>query len=101
MRRWLVVIVTFLAGVYFFVEFFLPKHIIVGGTDFMWSAYDKRVLDVVRVMFVPALLLGIINILRVHGFMLLRVSFFHCLEIMLLTGVFFAINGNFGHVEIA
>lgn len=72
MRRWLVIIVTFLAGVYFFAEFFLPKHIVLGGTDFMWSRYDSRILDIVRVMFVPAMLLGIINILRVHGFMVLR-----------------------------
>ena len=72
MRRRLIVVLTFLAGVYYFVEFFLPEHIVVGGTDFQWNRFDDEISLGVRVFFAMAFGLGVINILRVHGYMVIR-----------------------------
>mgnify|MGYP000945620325 CR=1 FL=1 len=72
MRRLLVMVVTLLAGIYFFVQFFLPQNIIVGDTAFQWGRYEKEVFDFVRVIFVMSFGLGIINILRVYGYAIVR-----------------------------
>jgi hypothetical protein len=71
-RRWLIAAVTLLAGVYFFVEFFLPKDIIAGGGSFQWGRYEKEIFDVVRVIFVMSFGLGLINIFRVYGYQIIR-----------------------------
>ena len=72
MRRRLVVLVTLLAGIYYFFEFFLPRHVIIGNFDFMWSRYDRKIGDIARVIFVPAMALGVINLLRIHGYAVVR-----------------------------
>jgi len=72
MRRRLIAIFTLLAGVYFFCEFFLPKTIIVGKSAFEFGKYTKEVFDVVRVIFVMSFGLGVINILRVYGYQIVR-----------------------------
>jgi hypothetical protein len=71
-RRLLVMLVTLLAGVYFFIQFFLPNDIIAGGGAFQWGRYQKEVFDFVRVIFVMSFGLGIINILRVYGYQIVR-----------------------------
>jgi hypothetical protein len=104
-RRRLVVVVTFLAGIYFFFEFFLPSHILVGNFDFQWSRYDERINDVARVMGVPAMLLGIINILRVHGFAIVRRRKgwpnSAALLVAMFATFFFGLWGSFGENEAA
>ncbi len=72
MKRWLVVAVTFLGGLYFFVEFFLPEHIIVGRMDFQWNRFDNEVNLGLRAMWAAGLGLGIINLIRVHGYAVVR-----------------------------
>jgi hypothetical protein len=72
-RRRLIAVVTFLAGVYFFLEFFLPKDVILFKTwDFRFGMFHKEILDVVRVIFVMSFGLGIINIFRVYGSLIVR-----------------------------
>lgn len=63
MRKLLIIIVTFLGGVYFFFKFFLPEWFI-GG----WL--DDQLPDVTqfnRVLFGVAIGLGVINIFRIYG----------------------------------
>jgi hypothetical protein len=71
-KRWLIVAVTFVGGLYYFLEFFLPGHIIVGRSDFQWSLFEKEINLGIRVMGSMGLGLGVINILRVHGFAVVR-----------------------------
>jgi hypothetical protein len=71
-RRWLVIAVTFLGGLYYFLEFFLPKHILIGSADFQWSYYGEEVNLGVRVLFSMALGLGVLNLVRIHGYALTR-----------------------------
>lgn len=64
--------VTFVGGLYFFMEFFLPEHIIVGNVDFQWNRFDDDINLGIRVLFASGIGLGVINLLRVHGYALLR-----------------------------
>lgn len=95
MRRRLVVVVTFLAGVYFFFEFFLPRHIIIGEFDFQWSRYDSKINNIPRVMWVPAIALGLINILRVHGYAIIRKRKGWVNSAALLTALFVTLTWGF------
>jgi len=71
-RRLLVMLVTLLAGVYFFVQFFLPKDLYIFGEFYQWGRYEKEVFDFVRVIFVMSFGLGIINLVRVYGYQIVR-----------------------------
>jgi hypothetical protein len=71
-RRWLVIGFTFLAGVYFFIAFFLPQHIVVGRTDFEWTRWDEEISDVFQVILAMSVGLGVINILRVYGYQVVK-----------------------------
>jgi hypothetical protein len=72
MRRALIVLFTFLGGLYFFVAFFLPQHLIFGRFDFEWTRYDNEVSEVFQIIFAVAVGLGVINILRVYGYQVVR-----------------------------
>ncbi|MFN8390011.1 MAG: hypothetical protein U0136_06950 [Bdellovibrionota bacterium] len=62
-RQKLIAAVTFLSGLYFFLEFMLPEKI----GDFKFGAYHEQILRGVTVVGSMAIGLGLINILRVHG----------------------------------
>lgn len=72
MKSRIVRIVTFLGGIYFFVEFLLPRYIFWGNASFEFGAYHSKVLDGVRVIFTMAIGLGVINMVRIHGLALVR-----------------------------
>jgi hypothetical protein len=72
MRRALVVLFTFLGGVYFFIAFFLPQHLIFGKVDFEWTRYNDQVSQVFQIIFYVAVGLGVINIMRVYGYLVVR-----------------------------
>lgn len=67
MRRTVIAVVTFLGGIYFFLEFLLPKYIMVGGTSLEVGRYESLALNIVRVVGTVAVGLGVVNIIRVHG----------------------------------
>jgi hypothetical protein len=72
-KRRLVVLVTFLGGLYYFLEFFLPGHMILGRADFQWSRFEDDYINLgIRVFGSMGAGLGVINLLRVHGYALLR-----------------------------
>jgi len=72
MRKWLIIIFTFLGGIYFFIAFFLPEHIVAGRTDFQWTRYNEEVSDAFQVIFYVSVGLGILNIFRVYGYQVVR-----------------------------
>ena len=72
MKRWLIIVVTFVAGLYFFIDFLLPEHVILGRMDFSWSRFNETVTNVFTVMLSMSFGLGVINILRVYGYILIR-----------------------------
>jgi hypothetical protein len=72
MRRALVVLFTFLAGIYFFIAFFLPEHILVGRTDFQWTRYNDQISDVFQVILAVSVGLGVLNIFRIYGYQIIK-----------------------------
>ena len=72
MRRALIVLFTFLGGIYFFFAFFLPQHVIAGKVDFEWTRYDNQISEMFQIIFAVAVGLGVINILRVYGYQVVR-----------------------------
>ncbi len=72
MRRTVIVVVTFLGGIYFLLEFLMPKYIMVGDTAFELGRFESKALNIVRVVFAVAFGLGVVNILRIHGSRVLR-----------------------------
>ena len=67
-RKTLIAGVTFLSGLYFFLEFVLPQKI--GSFEF--GFYHDQISRGVQTVGVMAIGLGIINIVRVHGLAILR-----------------------------
>lgn len=65
-RKTLVVIVTFLAGLIYSVEFFVPPP---AGSDknFLTDFAQTKVTEIVQVLYAFALGLGIFSLLRFHG----------------------------------
>ena len=72
MRKWLIIVFTFLGGIYFFIAFFLPEHIVAGRTDFQWTRYNDEISDAFQVIFYVSIGLGVINIFRVYGYQVVR-----------------------------
>lgn len=70
MKQLAIKIVTFVAGLYFLLEFLLPKKI--GAFEF--GFYHEQVLDGARTVGAMAIGLGVINILFVHGSRLIKRS---------------------------
>ena len=68
-RQELIAAVTFLGGIYFFLEFILPKTVF--GVEF--GKYSAEIFRGVQVVGTMAIGLGLINILRVHGIAILKV----------------------------
>ena len=72
MKLRLIKIITFLGGIYFFIEFIFPKYIVIGGTAIEIGAYQSTALKVLQVVGSMAIGLGVINLGRIHGFAVLR-----------------------------
>ena len=64
-RRWIIAVLTLLAGLYFPLEFFIPHH------NFL-TPWRDSVADFGRLMAAFTFGLGIINLLLIHGRHLLR-----------------------------
>lgn len=80
-RAWLIRIVTFLGGLYFFLKFVLPER-----TGF--SNYHEQISDGFVLVGAMALALGLINLLMVHGSKVLYRRRGWSSSIALLAGLF-------------
>ena len=75
MRRKLTVLITFLAGLYFFLEFILPESIPTGakeGEGFRFGKYDEYITIGFTAVGTMAFALGAVSILQAHGGNVLR-----------------------------
>lgn len=80
-KKTLIKIVTFLGGIYFFLEFFLPEEI----AGYHFSAYNDQISTGLRLIGAMAIGLGIINIIIVHlpKVLLVKKNFFNSLALLL------------------
>ncbi|MBI2192923.1 MAG: hypothetical protein HYU43_00840 [Armatimonadetes bacterium] len=99
MRRQIIVGITFLAGLYFFLEFILPPVIPPGapeGEGFRFGRYDEEISVGFTAVGAMAIALGAISILRLHGGQILRkrrgwgVSLVLVSSLLVSTGIFLA-----------
>ncbi len=65
-------IITFLGGLYFFLEFLLPEVVDVNGTSFKFNTYHQDISIGIALISSMAIGLGVINILLVHGLKIFR-----------------------------
>lgn len=84
--------ITFVGGLYFFLEFILPEQI----GDFKFGRYHDQISRGVVMVGVMAIGLGLINILRVHGGNIIRGRKNWGNSVALILGLVltFAIEGN-------
>ena len=88
MKSRLIKIVTFLGGIYFFLEFLLPKYIFLGDTVIQIGRHKSVMLRCVQVMGAMAFGLGIINLVRIHGYAVVRKRKDWSYSLVLLIGMF-------------
>jgi hypothetical protein len=90
-RQKLIAAVTFLAGLYFFLEYLLPEQI----GSFKFGLYHEQILRGVTVVGSMAIGLGLINILRVHGTRLLngQRGWINSLALLAGLGLMFYVQG--------
>lgn len=69
-RRFLITTITFLSGLYFFLEFLLPEELF----GYKFGRYHEQIMLGVRVVGSMTFGLGIINIAQVHGSRVLRLQ---------------------------
>lgn len=84
-RKFLIKLFTFVGGIYFFLEFFLPKEI--NGYEF--GAYNDEISRGLIVIGSMAAGLGIINILFIHGGKILFKKSGWSNSLALIIGLFF------------
>ncbi len=88
MRSRIIKIVTFLGGIYFFVVFLLPKRILIGDTVIEPGKYDSQMLNGVIVVGAMAIGLGVINLVRLHGYRVARLAKDWSYSLALLVAMF-------------
>lgn len=91
-RQRLIAVITFIGGLYFFLEFILPKKI----GSFQFGLFHDQISRGVIVVGTMAIGLGVINILRVHGTAILKSRKGWGNSLALLIGLFvmFLVEGN-------
>lgn len=99
MTRKIAQVLTFLGGLYFFLEFLLPEEMNLNGTQFKFNKYHQELSIGLALISSFAIGLGVINILLVHGMRIVRskknilpsfvliISFFVTLLIQMLSWI--------------
>jgi hypothetical protein len=88
-RKYLIATCTFLGGIYFFLEFVIPKFLMpetVFGVPF--ATFDTRISQSTILVSAMAIGLGVINLVRVHGIKIIRARPGWINSIALLAGMF-------------
>jgi len=94
-KKWLTIVLTFAAGLFYFLEYMLPVHTLKGGHEGNFlTPYVEPVSNYVNFILIWTLFLGIISLTIVHGRRLLRrvagwhnsLAFFLALIAMLTFG---------------
>jgi hypothetical protein len=72
-KKWLTIVLTFVAGLFYFLEFMWPVHTLKGGREGNFlTPYIDPVSNYVNFILIWTLFLGIISLTIVHGRRLLR-----------------------------
>ena len=66
-RKWLIVVVTFIAGFYYTVEFFWPVHLVKGKEENPLTSYVDPVQDINQILTTLAIGLGIYSLMSLHA----------------------------------
>jgi hypothetical protein len=90
---------TFLGGIYFFVDFVMPKHVFVLGTTIEIGAIKPEMLRATQVVTAMALGLGILNLVRIHGYALVRLRSGWINSLGLLVAMFATLVIGFWNVH--
>jgi hypothetical protein len=88
-RKRVVVAVTFLAGLYYFLEFFWPTRIVSGQEANLFTPFLEPVNDIFMILSAVALGLGIYSLFSIHGKTLTRMrsGWFYSLVFFISTFV--------------
>lgn len=84
-RHWLIAGVTFIGGLYFFLEFVIPSKEVIG---FEFGKFHEEILRGLRIFGAMTIGLGLINILKVHGTKILKAQRGWGNSLALLLGLF-------------
>jgi hypothetical protein len=71
-RKYLIVTITFLAGLYYTLEFFIPVHLVNGSEANFLTKYTTTADDINQVISALALGLGIYSLVTMHGKTILK-----------------------------
>ncbi|MHB9105714.1 MAG: hypothetical protein ACYDCO_01545 [Armatimonadota bacterium] len=94
-KKWLTIVLTFIAGLFFFLEYVLPLHTLKDGSrGNVITPYVQPVSDYIQYIFIWTIFLGLISLTVVHGRRLLQrvpgwhnsLAFFLALVAMLAMG---------------
>lgn len=90
MTRILTPLLTFIGGLYFFLEFILPETLSIPGTEkeFVFGAYLQEITRGVVLISAMAVGLGVINLCMLHGKIILRKSKGMTVSFFLLASFF-------------
>lgn len=89
-------IATFLGGLYFFLEFLLPKEIQINEGSFKFGAYYQEITKGIVLLSSLAIGLGVLNLLMIHGQKILRSKKQIFPSQVLLASFFFTLIVQFG-----
>ncbi len=94
LQHLLIALITFLGGLYFFLEYLLPEHLTLPGQEkpFKFGFYHEEITNGLLVVSMMAIGLGIINLLLVHGGNVLRGQKKVINSIALLCGLFITLG---------
>lgn len=98
MRRFIIVLITFLAGLYFFLEFILPEVIpsdAKEGEGFRFARFDEEISIAFTAVGTMAFALGAVSILRSHGGSILRKRKGWTISVILIVSMFCATGIEF------
>lgn len=93
-KKWLIIGITFVAGLFFLLEYFLPTHEVNGSQVNAINLIEEPVTDFVQIMIAWTIGLGIVSLAIVHGRRLFRrhagwhhsLAFFLAMFAMLIAG---------------
>lgn len=94
-KKWLTIVLTFIAGLFFFLEYLLPVKKLPDGEEVNFiTPYVQPVSDYIQYILIWTIFLGLISLIIVHGRRLLQrqpgwhnsVAFFLALVAMMILG---------------
>lgn len=83
MKKLLIQITTFLAGLYFALEFILPEKI----GNFQFGYFSEDIINSIRIISAMAIGLGIINVIKFHGIRIIKSQSNWFFSVVLVCGM--------------